>query len=99
MSTTKTKGTWGGKRAGAGRKAAKIRGVAADDPKVFLKAVMNDTESSARLRIDAAKALLPYEHAKAGASGKKDAAAEAAKAASAGKFKPAAPPRLSVVKT
>ncbi|NTV11175.1 MAG: terminase small subunit, partial [Zoogloea sp.] len=33
-----------------------------DDPKGFLLAVMNDPSAGAGLRIEAAKALLPYFH-------------------------------------
>ena len=48
-----------------------------------------------RLRLNAAVALMPYVHAKAGETGKKDAKQDAAKKASAGKFAPShAPVRL-----
>lgn len=66
------------------------------DPKVFLLALMNDYEADIKLRADAAKALMPFVHAKIEA-GVKDAKAEAAKKASAGKFGAAAPP-LRMVK-
>lgn len=41
------------------------------DPKDFLTAVMNDGGEDAKLRVDAAKALMPYIHAKPGEKGKK----------------------------
>lgn len=65
------------------------------DPKVFLLALMNDYEADIKLRADAAKALMPFVHAKIEA-GVKDAKAEAAKKASGGKFGAATPPRLVV---
>jgi len=65
------------------------------DPKAFLLAAMNDQELDPRQRIDAAKALLPFMHQKLGEGGKKDAAANKAKEAGAGKFSPTAPPRLA----
>ena len=64
------------------------------DPKVFLLALMNDLDADVKLRADAAKALLPFMHAKLGEGGKKDEKQSAAKAASAGKFGASAPPRL-----
>lgn len=67
------------------------------DPKNFLIAAMNDIELGEKLRIDAAKALMPFMHAKKGESGKKeDAAAAAAKAGSSGRFASGAPPKLVV---
>ena len=96
----------GGKRAGAGRKpraaepAAPAGGVSAignsDDSKVFLLALMNDTGADLKLRADAAKTLLPFQHAKPGEAGKKDERAAAAKVAGAGKFGAGAPPKLVV---
>jgi len=64
-----------------------------EDPKAFLKAVMNDTVSDMKLRVDAAKAMLPYEHARLGEGGKKEQKNAAAKTA-ASKFAPAQPPKL-----
>jgi hypothetical protein len=98
-----TQRTHGGKREGAGRKPKpppKI-GILASalthkDPKAFLITVMNDADSDARLRIDAAKALLPFMHAKPG-EGKKEEKQSAAKTASKGKFAPSAPPRLKQI--
>jgi len=91
------KGRSGGARPGAGRpkKEPDILAVAStfDDPAKFLRAVMNDIASDAKLRVDAAKALLPYVHARKGEGGKKEEAADRAKAA-AGRFATAAPPKL-----
>ncbi len=99
-------GKSGGARAGAGRKpkgkqVIDLSGVMADalthkDPKAFLLAVMNDGATEARLRVDAAKALMPFIHQKIGEGGKNDEKQDAAKKASAGKFGAAAPPRLIV---
>lgn len=89
----------GGARPGAGRppKEPDILALAAtyDDPLKFLKAVMNDATTDAKMRVDAAKAMLPYTHQKLGEGGKKDAAAGAAKRAAAGKFASAPPPKLA----
>lgn len=63
------------------------------DPKDFLLAVMNDFGSEAKLRVDAAKALMPFLHSRKAEGGKKDAAKEAAEKA-AGKFSRQAPPKL-----
>ena len=94
-------GKSGGLRPGAGRKPAEAvklsipvpiaENLAHKDPKVFLLALMNDLEADVKLRADAAKALMPFMHAKVEA-GVKDAKAEAAKKAGAGKFGAAAPP-------
>lgn len=64
-----------------------------DDPIAFLKAVMNDSGEDIKLRVDAAKAMLPYMHQKKGEGGKKDARQEAAQKV-AGRFAPSAPPKL-----
>ena len=97
----------GGARPGAGRKPQPKEPQRLDipvpvgetlahkDPKVFLLALMNDYEADIKLRADAAKALMPFVHAKIEA-GVKDAKAEAAKKASGGKFGAATPPRLVV---
>lgn|SRR5690606_7123688 len=70
-----------------------------DDPKDFLRAVMNYAGEDMKLRVDAAKALMPYEHAKPGEMGKKEQKAEAAKDAGKGRFSQSAPPRLAVDNT
>ena len=64
------------------------------DPVEFLTKVMNEPAADLRLRIDAAKAMLPFKHKKLGEGGKKDLKDEAAKTAGAGKFSPTAPPKL-----
>lgn len=63
------------------------------DPKAFLIAAMNDQGTEKKLRIDAAKALMPFVHHKLGEGGKKEQRDEAAKKV-ASKFAPAAPPKL-----
>lgn len=97
----------GGARPGAGRKPQPKQvqrldipvpvgeSLAHKDPKVFLLALMNDLEADVKLRADAAKALMPFMHPKL-EGGIKDARADAAKKAGAGKFGAAAPPRLVV---
>ena len=61
------------------------------DPRDFLSAVMNDAAEDIKLRVDAAKSLMPYMHPKLGDGGKKAETADRAKVA-ASKFKPATPP-------
>lgn len=91
-------GRSGGARPGAGRPkkepAVLPLSVTYSDPLDFLKAVMNDTGAEAKLRLDAARALMPFVHAKKGESGKKDQKNEQAKQA-AGRFAQAAAPRLA----
>ncbi len=65
------------------------------DPKDFLSALMNDIDEEMRLRVDAAKTLMPFVHQKKGEGGKKDATDEAAKKASSGRFGASAPPKLA----
>lgn len=64
------------------------------DPRAFLLAAMNDNLLEPKLRIDAAKALMPFEFAKKGEGGKKEQQADAAKKV-ASRFAPAAPPKLA----
>jgi phage terminase small subunit len=64
------------------------------DPVEFLTKVMNEPAADLRLRIDAAKAMLPFKHKKLGEGGKKELKDSEAKAAGAGKFSPTAPPKL-----
>jgi phage terminase small subunit len=45
-----------------------------DDPLQFLLKVMNDEDLPPKLRVDAAKALMPYKHGRIGETGKKEAA-------------------------
>lgn len=56
------------------------------DPKDFLLSVMNDMGTEAKLRVDAAKALMPFVHPRKGESGKKDQAQANADKAATGKF-------------
>lgn len=101
------KGRSGGARANSGgacpgagapkRPVPKLDTVAVTDPKVFLMAVMNDAGTDARLRIDAAKALLPFVHHKLDAGGKKELVLIAAKKAATGRFAPSAPPKLKLI--
>lgn len=64
-----------------------------DDPEKFLRAVMNDSATDAKLRVDAAKALMPYIHERKGEGGKK-AAKDAAAKQVASRFSASAPPKL-----
>lgn len=50
-----------------------------DDPKVFLTALMNSPKAGVKARLEAAKALLPFEHSKMGEKGKKVTKEEGAK--------------------
>lgn len=87
----------GGARPGAGRKPKEpaILTLAAtyDDPAKFLRAVMNDSGSESKLRVDAAKALMPFVHPRKG-EGKGGDAADKLNAAKAGKFGVRSGPRL-----
>lgn len=65
-----------------------------ETPKEYLLDVMNDVLADPKLRQDAAKALLPYFDKRAAEAGKKEDQGKAAKVAGAGRFAPAAPPRL-----
>ncbi len=90
-------GKSGGARSGAGRppkEPPEINVPITTDPKAFLESVMADPNADARMRMDAAKALMPFTHQKLGEGGKKDAANEKAKAAGQGKFGARQPPRL-----
>lgn len=71
-----------------------------DDPLSFLQDVMNHASLPIAMRADAAKQLLPYQHARLGEKGKKEAKKEGAREASrSGKFStPKAPPTLRVVR-
>ena len=95
------KGRSGGARPGAGRKpkpkepAPPPAVVATRDPLEFLLDVMQGTVVPTREQLRAAVAATQYKHAKKGDAGKKDGAADRAKAAGAGKFAAAQPPRLA----
>lgn len=62
------------------------------DPLLFLRAVAENEEVDIRLRVDCAKALMPYVHGKIGELGKKEQRDNAAKQVASGKFSPSAPP-------
>ena len=97
----------GGARAGAGRKrgsqnqatrAAKEAARAlphATNPMAWLTALMADSNQVASLRIEAAKVLLPYVHAKK-TNGIKNQKLDAAKQTSAGRFKASKSPVLVI---
>lgn len=62
------------------------------DPKDFLKALMNDHGEDMKLRLDAAKVLMPFTHARKGEASKKSAREQAVDKASSGRFAiPASP--------
>lgn len=89
----------GGARPNSGPKPKVVAPVKIDtspDPQKFLLDLMNDPAADPRMRLDAAKALMPFMHGKPGA-GKKDERLSAAKKAATGKFAPVAPP-LRLVK-
>lgn len=88
----------GGARPGSGRKPREpvlidSQALLTTDPIKFLTALMNDVEADIKIRADAAKALLPFVHAKKGEGGKKETRLEEARKV-ASKFAPSAPPRL-----
>lgn len=68
--------------------------LAHNDPMAFLRSIMNDPGQEPRMRIDAAKAMLPYTHRKLGEEGKKEERQKAAESAAKGgsKFAPPPPP-------
>lgn len=76
MAGVKGRSGSGGPRPGSGPKpkpptllqAAKE----SSDPVDFLRSVMNDQMADAKLRVDAAKALMPYVHGKKAEGGKKE---------------------------
>ncbi len=91
------KGRSGGARPNSGPKPKEpvvlVLGTIYDEPDKFLKAVMNDSGTDAKLRVDAAKALLSAQVRRAENGGKKeDQKAAAAKVAS--KFTTPTPPKL-----
>jgi phage terminase small subunit len=97
----------GGFRKGAGRKpAASLKAKASiavalakyRDPKPFLLDIMNDVNQEYRLRVDAAKALLPFTHKKMGESGKKEDRNERAKKVAKGKFHAGLPPKVTPIR-
>lgn len=63
------------------------------DPRTVLVAIMNDASEEPKLRLEAAKALMPFTHGKIADQGKKDAQKAAAnKVAAGGRFNPPPPP-------
>lgn len=66
------------------------------DPKAFLIAAMNDPDAEAKLRVDAAKALMPFMHQRKGETGKKEDKQTAAEQAASGKYGTSKPPLRSV---
>ena len=75
---------------------ASIGSIPAADPRSFLLAVMANPTIDGRFRIDAAKALMPYEYPKMGEHGKKTAKQDGAHKVAAGRYAPTAPPKLVV---
>lgn len=73
-----------------------------DDPRDFLTELMNADQADMRMRLEAAKTLMPYTHGKVADQGKKEQKAEAAKEVGKGKYSqgkpPAGKPSLSMVK-
>lgn len=62
------------------------------DPKEFLRALMNDPGEDMKLRLDAAKVLMPFTHERKGEASKKVSRNEAARQA-ANRFAVPEPPR------
>ncbi|CAB3704837.1 MAG: terminase small subunit [Achromobacter sp.] len=62
------------------------------DPRAVLVAIMNDLGEEPKLRMEAAKALMPFTHGKIAEQGKKGAKQEAANKAAGGRFAPPPPP-------
>lgn len=91
------KGRSGGARENSGPQPAKLNLKGKRDPLKFLLAVMNDPDAGARLRVDAAKAALPFVHGRKGEGGKKDERQAAAEKAGKGRFAPSAPPKLTAI--
>ncbi|WP_313135582.1 terminase small subunit [Stutzerimonas nitrititolerans] len=63
-----------------------------EDPKEMLRHAMNNKRLDPKTRIQAAVALLPFEHQKRGESGKKEQQTTAAESVATGRFAQAAPP-------
>lgn len=69
-----------------------------EDPIEMLRHAMNDKMLDPKTRIQAAVALLPYEHKKLGESGKKEGQGEVAAGVAQGRFAPSAPPTTPQLK-
>lgn len=63
------------------------------DPKDFLSAVMNDVSEEVRLRVDAAKTLMPYFHTRKADVGKKEQQQAKADSIANNRFAPRSAPR------
>lgn len=87
------KGRSGGARPGAGRKPKQPTPTKHNDPLDFLRAVWKGELQASPNQVKAASAALPFIHPRQGDGGKKGKKQEAAEKA-AGRFTPAAPPRL-----
>lgn len=95
------KGRSGGKRPGAGRKPKpkpETQVVEAEDMLDMLQKVALGHVEATPLQVRAAIAAVQYTHVKTGDGGKKDKQKEAADGAVSGKFAPAAPPKLALVR-
>lgn len=70
-----------------------------EDAQEFLIALMNDPKAGIKARLEAAKALQPFQHAKIGEKGKKETKADGAKQAAAGTdaYATRKPPKLTAV--
>lgn len=68
-----------------------------DDPKDFLRAVMNSSLTDIKFRVDAGKALMPFEHQRRGEGGKKEQAQAKAAEVAQGRFGSRKPPQLKAV--
>lgn len=70
-----------------------------EDAQEFLIALMNDPKAGIKARLEAAKALQPFQHAKIGEKGKKETKAEGAKQTAAGGdvYSTRKPPSLKAV--
>lgn len=69
------------------------------DPKEHLQAILKNPLADPKLKLEAAKALLPYVHKKLGDQGKKEQQQErAGEVAGRGRFGPQQPPTLRAVK-
>ena len=64
----------------------------------FLESIINDRTIDLVTRVNAAKALLPYQEKKPGSGGKKEQQKDAAKEAARGKFAPMAGPKVVGIK-
>lgn len=84
---------------GAAAAADPFEGKRIEDPKVWLREAMNNPKLEPKHRLDAAKKLIDFEHAKIGETGKKAVKEDEAKSETgAGPFQTAPPPpRLKVV--